>query len=224
MNGGLFAAIDLYCERTGPGFWAEPVNALTNLAFIAAGLWGVRAARREDAGRFVEILGWWVVVIGIGSGLFHTFANRLSAPADVLPIVSFTLAYTLFNLRRFLGLGWGRAVLGVVAFFAAAGLATAALPGWLHAATNSTTMYLPALLALVFFGGLEVATGRRVGWYNLAAAAIFVVSALFRMIDPTVCGGFPLGTHFLWHLLNGLMLGVVLAAAVRHGAPRAARR
>jgi hypothetical protein len=28
----------------------------------------------------------------------------------------------------------------------------------------------------------------------------------------------PLGTHFLWHSLNGLMLGIVLAAVVRHGA------
>jgi hypothetical protein len=41
------------------------------------------------------------------------------------------------------------------------------------------------------------------------------------MIDPLVCGSFPLGTHFLWHMLNGLMLGVLLAAAARFGAPNA---
>jgi hypothetical protein len=40
------------------------------------------------------------------------------------------------------------------------------------------------------------------------------------MIDPIVCAGFPLGTHFLWHLLNGLMLGVLLAAVARFGAPK----
>ena len=28
--------IDLYCERLGPSFWAERVNALTNIAFILA--------------------------------------------------------------------------------------------------------------------------------------------------------------------------------------------
>jgi len=28
--------IDLYCERLGPGIWAEPINALTNLAFLVA--------------------------------------------------------------------------------------------------------------------------------------------------------------------------------------------
>jgi hypothetical protein len=26
--------LDLYCERTAPGLWNEPLNALTNLAFI----------------------------------------------------------------------------------------------------------------------------------------------------------------------------------------------
>ena len=40
--------IDVYCERVGPGLWAEPVNALTNAAFFLAGwlLW--RNARRTD--------------------------------------------------------------------------------------------------------------------------------------------------------------------------------
>ena len=32
------AQIDGYCERLGPGFWAEPLNALTNLAFLIAAL------------------------------------------------------------------------------------------------------------------------------------------------------------------------------------------
>ena len=36
MGGNLFEPIDIYCERVGPGLWAEPVNALTNLSFLAA--------------------------------------------------------------------------------------------------------------------------------------------------------------------------------------------
>ena len=31
-----FAPIDIYCERTAPGFWDEPFNALTNAAFLIA--------------------------------------------------------------------------------------------------------------------------------------------------------------------------------------------
>jgi hypothetical protein len=64
------------------------------------GLCARRAARGD---RVVVILCWWVVAIGIGSGLFHTFANRLTMLADVIPIAVFTLAYTGFAIRRYLG-------------------------------------------------------------------------------------------------------------------------
>ena len=43
----LLRHVDLYCERTGPEYWAEPLNALSNLAFIAAGLWFLVKFRRE---------------------------------------------------------------------------------------------------------------------------------------------------------------------------------
>lgn len=215
----LLAPVDLYCERTGPELWAEPLNALSNLAFFAAGLWGVWQVRKRGAGIFAEVLAWWVVAIGVGSSLFHTFANRGTVWADVLPIAGFTLAYTLFNLRRFLGMKWGKAIAIFVAFYAVAGLVTFAVPDWLREASNGTTGYLPPFLALAFFGAMVAASGNRAGWYNLAGSAIFVVSVICRMIDPLVCGSFPLGTHFLWHILNGLMLGVLLAATARFGKP-----
>lgn len=215
----LLAPVDLYCERTGPEFWAEPLNALSNLAFFAAGLWGVWQVRKRGTGTFAEVLAWWVVAIGVGSSLFHTFANRGTVWADVLPIAGFTLAYTLFNLRRFLGMKWGKAIAIFVAFYAVAGLVTFAVPDWLRQASNGTTGYLPPFLALAFFGAMVAASGNRAGWYNLAGSAIFVVSVICRMIDPLVCGGFPLGTHFLWHIFNGLMLGVLLAATARFGKP-----
>lgn len=93
----LLTPVDLYCERTGSGLWAESANALTNLAFIAAELWGARQVRRYKTGTFAEVLAWWMVVIGIGSTLF--LASKSTIWADILPIAGFTLAYTLFNLR-----------------------------------------------------------------------------------------------------------------------------
>ena len=45
----------------------------------------------------------------------------------------------------------------------------------------------------------------------------------FRTIDLEVCtwtvrAGRGVGTHFLWHTLNGLLLYVLLLGAIRHGA------
>jgi len=223
MLTSLFQHIDLYCERNGPEFWAEPVNAVSNLAFILAGIWGVWAVRRNQAGAFAEALAWWVVAIGIGSALFHTFANWLTIWADIVPIATFTLTFTIFALRRFAALRWGQALAVFFGFYAVAGTITLMVPEWLRLATNGSTGYLPSLLGMVFFGSVVMWRGSPAGRYILAAALIFVLSVTCRAIDPVVCGSFPIGTHFLWHLLNGVMLVVLLASVARYGAPPGAR-
>jgi len=217
----LHDSVDLYCERTDAAFWSEPVNALTNLAFVIAGLWGVAAVRRRGSDGFSELLCWWVVAIGVGSFLFHTFASRLTMWADILPIAGFTLVYTWFNLRRYMVMPRPKALAIFLAFYVVAGVLTALVPEWLRVASNGSTGYLPPFLALVFFGLLVLRTGSLAGWFNIAAASIFVVSVAFRALDPVVCEAMPVGTHFLWHTLNGLMLGVLLAGVARYGARQA---
>ncbi len=217
MIDSLFASIDNYCERTGPGLWSEPLNAITNLAFIAAGIWGLHAIRKRDGDPFAVALAWWVIAIGVGSALFHTFANGLTIWFDVVPIATFTLALTLFNIRRWVGFGWWPSVAALVAFFVVTGFITAMLPDWVRVATNGTSGYLPALLSLAFWGVVLVLRGHPAGWYDLGAAAMLLVSAFFRTIDPDVCSTFPAGTHFLWHTLNGAMLAVLLASVAWYG-------
>jgi hypothetical protein len=56
----------------------------------------------------------------------------------------------------------------------------------------------------------------------LAAGATLAVSLFFRSIDNAICESVPLGTHFLWHLLNGLVLYLLLRAALTM--PAAPRR
>jgi hypothetical protein len=41
--------IDNYCERFGPGFWMEPLNAATNGAFLAAALYALMLRRHMRA-------------------------------------------------------------------------------------------------------------------------------------------------------------------------------
>ena len=53
-----------------------------------------------------------------------------------------------------------------------------------------------------------------------AGAAILLAGFYFRAIDQDVCGTFPLGTHFMWHVLIAVMLAVNLTGVARHGAPR----
>lgn len=209
--------VDLYCERLGPGFWAEPVNAITNIAFVLVGAWYWRSARRAHAGAFIEVLCAWVMAIGAGSFLFHTVATRWAALFDVIPIWTFVLTYVSFALRRYLRLGWPR----VVAILAAAMIVIAAvmraIPDGLAVATNGSIEYLPAVVALLVFV-IALARSGHPAWRAIGlAGAIFAGSLTLRSLDMRVCEAFPLGLHWGWHMLNATMLAVLLGAAVAHG-------
>lgn len=94
--------VDAYCERTGPDYWSEPINALTNMAFLIAALvlWPRLRGPEMAMGRALAAV---LFVIGLGSWLFHTHANRLTGLMDVLPIVGFILLYVFAATRDYFG-------------------------------------------------------------------------------------------------------------------------
>ncbi len=217
-DGGLMTRIDAYCERTSFDFWAEPVNAITNGAFLLAAVVGVLAARRIgrlDAG--TAILAGLIVAIGIGSFLFHTVATRWAAIADVLPIQLFIIAYFILAMRRYLGLPWwGAGVIGI-AFIPAQFVLVQAFSVILGGVLGSGVGYLPAALALAGTAVVLLIRRHAAGWPLVIATALFALSLGFRTIDEPLCHVWPLGTHFVWHLLNGVLLGWLLLTMIRHG-------
>lgn len=231
----LAAEIFRYCERgQDAGFWAEPVNAVSNAAFIiaavAAGVMLVRARPARQA-PWEWLLVAVLFVIGIGSFLFHIYATRWAAVADVAPIGVFMFAYLGFALRRFAGLNWLLVAAGLGAFAAAMHLADGiecrvTLISVVEAARgpclNGTAAYTPAFGAMLLIGLLLAAIRHPAAGYILTAAAVFLASMFFRTIDWEVCAatrvmGRTLGTHFLWHILNATTLFLLVAAAIRYG-------
>jgi hypothetical protein len=202
--------IDQYCERLGPSFWAEPVNALTNLAFIAAAVLALIDWRRAGGGdRAVLALILVVFAIGLGSFAFHTLGTRGARLLDVIPIGVFIYGYFLLALRRMLGMSWAYSLALLVAFMVLSnGLAIAVPREFL----NGSTGYFPALGALLVIGWLlqDSPQGRAM----LIGAAIFTASLALRIVDLDICDAFPLGTHFLWHVLNAVLLYLLLRGAL----------
>ncbi|MGU3362101.1 ceramidase domain-containing protein [Methylobacterium sp. M6A4_1b] len=229
MAGHWLTPIYAYCERSDPGFWAEPVNALSNGAFlVAAGLaaWRVRRAGTGDVPAL--LLSALVAVVGLGSFLFHTLAVQWSLLADVIPIALFIDAYFLLAMRRFFGLGLMAALaatLGFAAFNIGLEPALDGLTGRsMEALTNGSIGYAPAILALAgVAAGLLASQGRPLGPVRreagralLGVAALFAVSLAFRTLDRAVCPAWPLGTHALWHVLNAGVLHALIAVAARY--------
>ena len=214
---GVAEALDLYCERTGATFWAEPLNAVTNIVFIAVAVLVLRdwGRRRDDW----PVLGLALLTgaIGIGSFLFHTVATRWAAIADVLPIALFIFAYFLLAMRRFLQLSMLRAFAATAGFVAA----SLVLVPFLERPFGGSAAYIPALLAIVGVGALLAwrEDGRAAGL--LLAGMLLATSIAFRMTDLPLCAAFPIGTHFIWHMLNAAVLYMVMVTALD---PRPRRR
>lgn len=202
--------IDLYCERLDPSFWAEPVNALTNVAFLVAAGAAFRLWRRNGHGdRAILALILAAVAVGLGSFAFHTLATRGAMLLDVIPIGMFMYGYVLLALRRFLALSWPLAF-GLLAGFIALSLGLAvAVP---RSLLDGSAGYFPALAVLLVLGWAQ--RDRRHGQALLVAGVLFAVSISLRIADLPLCGAFPLGTHFLWHILNAAVIYAVLYGAI----------
>ena len=209
---GETGMIDAYCERLEPGIWAEPLNAVTNLAFlIAAVVMWWRSGGRGLAGLMCLSLAG----IGVASGLWHTLARGWAGAADGLSILVFVMIYLFAANRRFLALGpWTSAGLTVAALpvlgLSAAGLAQ--VPG-LHDAAP----YLPVAMLILAYGAGLVRRRPGVARGLAAGGGVLLFSIAARAADAPLCGVFPVGTHFLWHVLNAVLLGWMIEVYLRAG-------
>ena len=215
MEGDWFAPLDHYCERVGTGFWAEPLNAFSNGAFLLAA--GVIAERQRRSGwsyPALTVLAAMAASVGIGSLLFHTLANGWTLLADVIPIAVFILAFFFVAMRRFFGLGAFAAGLATIALL----LLTPALKTIFEPVLGASATYAPGLVATFGVALAVPLFGRGPAPRMLIASAlVFAIALVFRVLDQPLCDTIPFGTHFLWHTFNGLAVLLALLAAERAG-------
>ncbi len=211
---GWLDQIDNYCERVDATFWSEPLNAVTNAAFLISAIvvWAMLGGKSDRGAR---ILCGILAIIGTGSFLFHTFATGWASLADVLPILIFILTYLFFATPRFFDLPQWTGIAAVAGFFP-----FAIVTGWaltrIVGSLNGSVAYLPVALLIALYALMmrsrdpETSRGLAIG------AGLLIISLTFRSIDEAVCPILPIGTHFLWHILNGVLLGWMILVLHRH--------
>ena len=196
-----FNSADIYCERLDASFWAEPINAISNLSFIVAGffLWRLRTPRST-------LMAFLVILIGLGSFSFHTFANRLTGLLDVLAITLYLVTFAFLIPKQ-----WSRnsiviqlgsvlmLIFSIVLVQLLISRLKPALP-WLPSG-----IYLGAWLALIMFALITHYSNMPAARFLWLAVIVFPASLLSRQLDMPLCDSIG-GSHWLWHLLNGLSL------------------
>ena len=195
--------IDSYCERLGPGLWAEPLNAITNIAFFIAAYFAYSLARKRGGPDWRSgLLIGLIAVIGVGSTLFHTLATYWAMLSDMLPILFYQIAFITLYSSVVIGLGRLK-IVGLLAGFFALSWAFSNIP---YDFLNGSLAYASAFLFLLGLGIWHYFNAASEKFVLLGAAGVFALSLTFRSIDMALCDDLPIGTHFLWHCLNGCVL------------------
>ena len=196
-----------YCERAGQmGFWAEPLNAITNLAFIIAAGFALGKLLSLPQRSVKEVGDIWLLclllfAIGVGSFLWHTVPKQWTLLADVLPIVVFINLYLFSLFRRVMKWDWWQVVIVWVAFHVInQGLSL--LP---ETEFSGSLLYAPAIIILFFAMAVAVFNKLPFARSLFITTAIFFVSLTLRTVDLAACSKWGIGTHFFWHVLNAIV-------------------
>ncbi len=206
----LMRQVDHYCERTDFGILSEPFNFFSNGFFLLAAYAAYRHFRiHPPASPFVQRgLIALLVMVGLGSGCFHSFATAWAEICDVGFIGLFVLWFLWFWLKNILGYSLQKTLLVFLIFFAFTGLCQ-----WIFRdlPVNGSQGYFGIVLFLV-----------ALGWHQyrslsgsltlLQASFLFIDSLVLRTLDMNLCAVFPLGTHVFWHSLNAAVCYLTIRA------------
>ena len=208
--------IDAYCERMEPGFWSEPINAFTNLAFIVVGFLLLRRLVRERGLRIRPRWDLWLLVvcvflIGIGSTLWHLYAAPWAQLADLLPI---TLLINVFLLSFLLRVARMQVWQVVGLFLSFHIFSLGVIKPFPEDFLNGSIFYVPTWTALWAIVIYLSKSHHPLAKSFLSAALIFSVSIVLRSLDLEACEYFPSGTHFIWHLLNAVVLYLLVGGLI----------
>jgi hypothetical protein len=203
--------VDFYCERLEPGLWGEPANALSNISFLLAAiaLWRILKHLRAHGHTVpgdVQLLIPLVLLVGVGSVVFHTLATRWAALLDTLLILVFCCAFLFAFLRQAAKQTLSTALAVSVGF----ALLSFGFPFLFpREMLNGSLGYVAYLIALLTMTGYLASRGAPAARTFGVAVILFCISLTLRTVDLDLCPRFPLGTHFVWHLLNGYLLWLV---------------
>jgi hypothetical protein len=220
------------CERAGAGLFAQPVNAVSSLAFLLAGAWvvllGVRAPRRRVE---LAVFGLAVASNAVGGLLFHGFQTQGAMWVHDLCILSVLAFIVVFDVARLQGRGTSWTLEVHAAALAAIGASLALVP----AATDVLSALLGAAagvgelveyrheLPAIRTEGLTARRAARLG--VLVALALGGTAFLVGRSGGWLCrpeSAFQ--WHAVWHVLAATAMGLYAYGAMAPHPSRAHAR
>lgn len=206
MRPGDFGPI--YTETDLAFFPVEPFNTASNLIFLVIIIyWYLKLKNKQipESSRLLLKIGLPILTVGfIGGTVYHaTRMHWVWLVMDFLPILVLGLTLSMFLWRRIMDsyvkiiisvlllVGIPRAI--VYYFFSLSNVAVS---------LNYMILTLPTVLAIIVF---EARHQFKYSKWAAMSLLLIMTALLFRIVDSSqfVVTNFPIGTHWIWHLLGG---------------------
>lgn len=199
----------MYCEKTIFETFFEPANSLSNLGFFVSSFCIYHFLTRSQKSLFHRYYFAIVVLcIAIGSFLWHFYPTKLTVILDSVPIFIFMLSFLIFYSSEIAKTRFHS--YWMIGFFfvfvpSFSYLANLFVQTFFQTKISSMgyasviTYFLVLQIYNSFHKKTEISKA-------ILISALFGCSIFFRAIDVPICQQFPLGTHFIWHILNSITL------------------
>ena len=214
------------CEAPGAGLLAEPVSAVSSLAFVVAALVVVsrerrRTAAEQEPGRPARVLGYAALVggIGVGSAVQHGPDPAWSDVAHDLPLLATVLlvaadAVAALTGRRRAWWWWAAPTLGLLPVVVLAPRAGDAAQAGVAALAVALTLARARAVP---------ADRRAIGWSVGLLALGALLGTLGRAGGPLCVPTSAWQGHAAWHGLAAVALVVLAPVVTRPGGRRHVR-
>lgn len=191
------------CELQSNHLVSQPVNLLTNAAFLIASYLIYRLIRKnriKEKGIITLFIG--SVLIGLGSIAHHAVPNNFTLLLDGLPIYLF-LFLALYHLIHALIPNKGYSVLLSVIYVFVNFLAPIAIRIPFDPNAVTPILNLAFLLLITVFLSRKY---KKPTNFLIWAMGSYTLATVFFLLDEKICSQFPIGTHFLWHIFNAMTI------------------
>ena len=177
------------CELIGDGFWGQPVNSISSLAFVAVGAVLMRTR---------PVLAWAAIAVGVGSALFHGPMPSWAKWAHDVSLAGLLVA-----------LAWERRPTWVAGAIGVLGVLFAVAPESAVAVTGALAVVTLAVMARKV---------KPTGWHVVALLLVLsgiAITALSRSDGPLCTPDSVWQGHAAWHLLGAAGLWAWVRADAR---------
>ena len=201
----------IYAETNLDQLIVEPFNTISNLVFlfIAIYWWRQRNSQRFDSQfkLFLTITTPILFIGWLGGSIYHaTRSHILWLILDVGPIAVLATLTAFFFWLRIL-INWKYIFVVIVGLFIMARFLLFILVESKETWTVSASYFalsIPIIIPVLYYEFKS--QWRTINLLGLCLG-LLVVALSFRLLDSSewVAMNFPVGTHWLWHLLGGLL-------------------